>query len=215
MQKVILFDFDGTIADSVPGIYEIFNILAEKYNFTQIQEKDMDELRGEPVTALFKRYKVPLFKMPLLARDTKTLQMERMPFLKPIAGIKAALDVLQKEGYVLGILTSDGKENVESFLQRYKLEIFQYITSDSSLFGKDKVLHRFMKKYAIAKENLVYVGDEIRDVEACKKISVPVIAVTWGFNSKEGLQQYRPNYLIQKPGELVSVLSKHFKNHDK
>jgi phosphoglycolate phosphatase len=207
MKKIVLFDFDGTIADSVHSIFKIFNILAKKYSFTPIEEKDIDSLRGETVSSLFKRLHVPMYKLPLLAIDTKQLQSKEIPFIKPIDGIKKALDDLKSAGYTLGILTSNGKQNVEDFLKRNDLEVFEYITSDSSLFGKDTVINKFMKKNTVEKSQLIYIGDEIRDVEACKKISVDIIAVTWGFNSKEALQKFKPNYLIDSPSALLPIMN--------
>lgn len=207
MNKIILFDFDGTIADSVQTIFKIFNILAKKYSFTSIEEKDIEDLRGETVSSLFKRLHVPMYKLPLLAIDTKQLQSKEIPFIKPIEGIKDALDELKRAGYTLGILTSNGKENVEDFLKRNDLEVFEYITSDSSLFGKDKVIKKFMKKNSVENNQLIYVGDEIRDVEACKKVPVEVIAVTWGFNSKEALQKFKPDYIIDAPSALLPIMN--------
>lgn len=207
MRTIILFDFDGTIADSVYSIFKIVNILAEKYSFTSIHEKDMESYRNETVSNIFKKLHVPLYKLPLLAIDTKQLQSKEIPFIKPIAGIKEALTELKDAGYTLGILTSNGKENVEEFLKRNDLELFEYITSDSSLFGKDKVIKKFMKQNHVTNKEIVYVGDEIRDIEACNKVSVPVIAVTWGFNSKQALIKYKPTYTIDTPSELLPSIT--------
>lgn len=53
---------------------------------------------------------------------------------------------------------------------------------------------------------VIYVGDETRDVEAAKKVGVKVIAVTWGINSEKILRKQNPDYLIVKPKELIEVL---------
>jgi phosphoglycolate phosphatase len=110
---------------------------------------------------------------------------------------------LNKRGYRLGILTSNSSNNVKSFLRRNNLEYFDFIHSESNLFGKDKVL----KRLKVRLNNLVYVGDETRDVEAGKKCGVKVVAVTWGLSTKEPLFKSRPDWLISDPNELLTIFS--------
>jgi phosphoglycolate phosphatase len=208
MQKVILFDFDGTIADSFASMVKIINILADKYKFKPLDMHEIDDLRHETIQNLFKKLHVPFLKLPLLAKDTKALQMKEIPDIQPIDGIREALLELEKAGYTLGILTSNGRGNVTEFLKKNNLDVFTYFSFDSSLFGKDKVLKRFLKKHKLTNDQVIYVGDEIRDVEASIRAGITMIAVAWGFNSKEGLVKYSPDYLIEKPEELVQVLKK-------
>lgn len=208
MQKVILFDFDGTIADSFDGMITIINALAEKYHFKKLQGNEINSLRAENVTTLFKKLNVSLLKLPLLARDTKAMQQEQITMIKPINGVKEALIELQKAGFKLGILTSNGQENVQNFLKKNNIDVFTYFSFDSSLFGKDKMIKRFINKHKLDQDQVIYVGDEIRDIEASINAGITMIAVTWGFNSKEGLVKYQPDYLIEKPSDLIHVLKK-------
>ncbi len=55
-------------------------------------------------------------------------------------------------------------------------------------------------------EEVIYVGDETRDIEAAKKINSKVIAVSWGFNTKEALARHNPDFLIHQPSELLDVM---------
>lgn len=211
MQKVILFDFDGTIADSFDSMITIINILAEKYHFRKLQDHEINTLRAENVTTLFKKLNVSLLKLPLLARDTKAMQQKQISSIKPIKGITDALAELRNAGFQLGILTSNGQENVLDFLKKNNIDVFTYFSFDSSLFGKDKMIKRFMKKHKLERDQVIYVGDEIRDIEASINAGIKMIAVTWGFNSKEGLVKYQPDVLIEKPSELPFVLKSELK----
>jgi phosphoglycolate phosphatase-like HAD superfamily hydrolase len=68
----------------------------------------------------------------------------------------------------------------------------------------------------IAADEVIYVGDEIRDIEAAKRSKIPVISVTWGFNGTAILQQYQPDYLVHKPQEIIQLLvSEEIKNVDR
>ena len=56
----------------------------------------------------------------------------------------------------------------------------------------------------------VYVGDEVRDIVACRRIGMPIISVTWGFNSADFLASAGPNHLAQSPEELRQILETHY-----
>jgi phosphoglycolate phosphatase-like HAD superfamily hydrolase len=208
MNKILLFDFDGTIVDSIMSVFEVTNQLSEKYGFKKIEAKDIERLRGNSAKDILKELNISLFKIPFIGKDIKDNLRKKVVQLQPIKGLKEVLRELKEKGYILGILTSNGKENVEAFLKKQELEIFTYIYSDSSIFGKDKVLNSFLKKNNVAKEDVIYVGDEIRDIQACQKAHIPIIAVTWGFNTEAALKKYHPDFLIQEPKKLTKILSK-------
>ena len=110
--------------------------------------------------------------------------------------------------YSLSIVTSNTKEAVTEFLTKQQLNYFDHIYSDKSLFGKHVVLDNFIKKHSINRDEAIYIGDEIRDIEAAHKAHLKIIAVTWGFNSKAGLVKYHPDYLIDSPQELFATLNR-------
>jgi phosphoglycolate phosphatase-like HAD superfamily hydrolase len=208
MDKVLLFDFDGTIADSFESFLKIVPRISENYNLPTIPREELEKLRSEEPRTIIKRLNIPFFTIPLLARDMKKMQQHEIDSVKPFENLPTVLQTLKVKGYTLGILTSNGKENVERFLQNNNLPMFDAIYSDSSIFGKDVVLRNFLKKHNLLKENVRYIGDEIRDIQACQKVGIKMIAVTWGFNSKEGLINYHPDFLIDKPEELLQLLEK-------
>jgi phosphoglycolate phosphatase-like HAD superfamily hydrolase len=145
--------------------------------------------------------------MPFLLRKVREYLHQEILNLKTIPGIQDALVQLKHEGYCLGILTSNSEENVKLFLKKHGLQyLFTFIYSETSLFSKDKSIRKLMKKNNLSSEEIIYVGDETRDIEASKKIHIKVIAVTWGFNSGEVLAQHNPDFLIQQPSELIEVL---------
>lgn len=208
MNKIILFDFDGTLADSYENFLEIAGILIKKYNLPPTSREELEKLRTEDASTLIKHLKIPLYKIPFLARDMKKMQQEKIADIKPIKGIPEALHKLKKMGLSLGILTSNGKENVQRFITNNNIDIFSYIYSDSSLFGKDKMISKFIKQNNVDKENVTYIGDEIRDIRACQSVGIEIIAVSWGFNTHQGLEKFKPDFIINKPGELVTLLQK-------
>ena len=84
--------------------------------------------------------------------------------------------------------------------------VFHFISSKSKLSGKAKHLKSIMRTFSLEPEEILYVGDEIRDVKACKKVGIPIAAVTWGFNAKEALAETQPEYLFDTPQELLEFI---------
>lgn len=208
MNKVLLFDFDGTIADSFDNFLEIVETLSDKYNFPKIPLAEIEKSRSLDARTLVKRLKIPLYKIPFLAHDMKKMQKEKIAQLHPFRGLPEVLTSLKNKGYTLGIITSNAKENVKLFLKNNNIEVFDYINGDAGMFGKDKLISNFLKQNGISKSDALYIGDEIRDIHASQKAGVKIGAVTWGFNSKAGLSKANPDFLIDRPEELFELLNK-------
>jgi phosphoglycolate phosphatase-like HAD superfamily hydrolase len=71
------------------------------------------------------------------------------------------------------------------------------------------VFKKILRRYGIRKEEVLYVGDEIRDITATKNIGVDIASVDWGYNSREGLEEHKPEYLISEPEELLTICLNH------
>lgn len=206
-QKVIIFDFDGTIADTVDALVSIANRLASEFGYTQITPEQLTLLRSFSSREIIKYSGVSLIKIPFLVKKVKSELKSKIPELKPIPGIKEALIQLRQHNYKLGIITSNSRDNVTAFLQLNELDsLFDFINSGVTIFGKTTIINNVLKQKQFAPHAVIYVGDETRDIEASKKANIKVIAVTWGFNSSEILAKQNPDFLINHPTELLEVI---------
>jgi phosphoglycolate phosphatase len=208
MKKILVFDFDGTIADSFSEFKKIVNKLAEKHSFRKVTDTDIAQLREYDTKRLLKELKIPLWKVPFIARDGRSELHKIIEFVKPITGMKEELKKLHKAGVTLGILTSNSEKNVVTFLEKHDMELFDFIYTGSNIFGKDKIIKSMLREKKFATDDVLYVGDETRDIEAAKKAGIQVIAVSWGFISRKGLEKYKPDFLVDKPKELTELLVK-------
>lgn len=207
-KKHLIFDFDGTIADSLDLLIKIYNSICNKYNCLPVDISDKDELRKLKAQEILKRCKIAFLKIPFLLLKVKSKFRKKLSEVEIFAGMGDTLKELKKQGFILHILTSNSKENVNSFLRDNNLlDIFNSIYSNSSIFGKDKSLKKFLIKENINKEDCVYIGDETRDIEAVKKLNMSIVSVSWGFNSKEALVKLNPDIIIDKPKDLLRIFS--------
>ena len=196
----MVFDFDGTIADTFQKIKSIVNDLKKEEG----KEIDFEEIRDYGTIALIKKSGVPFWKLPKFIYRTMS-ELKNKGNIKLFPWTSKVFKKLSKD-YKLGILSSNSEGNIRSVLRKYKIEnLFEFVYSKSSLFGKHKTIKKMCKKYKIKSNEAIYVGDEDRDIIAAKKVKIKIIAVTWGFNSKKRLKEKNPDYLIENPRELLKI----------
>jgi phosphoglycolate phosphatase len=206
-QKVIIFDFDGTIADTVDALVTIANRLALEFGYVPINSQELVLLRNLTAREIIKYSGVSLFKIPFMVIKVKGELKHKIPELTPIEGINAALIELHNQGYHLGIITSNSQENVNQFLKFHNLDyLFDFIYSGVTIFGKSTIINNVLRQKQFKPEVVIYVGDETRDVESARKANIKVVAVSWGFNSSEALGKQNPDFLIHHPCELLAVI---------
>ncbi len=203
----LLFDFDGTIADSFKLGHAIINELSTKYGYTAVSEEELNNMRGLPVFAILKRLHLPFYKIPFFAHEVKISLNARLSELCPIAGIPEVLQKLKANNIPMALLTSNSIDNVIPFLDKFKMNVFDWFDCDVSLFNKSRHIHRQIIKRKLLDYKCIYIGDEVRDIKAAKECNIPIVSVSWGFQSKLQLSTYKPDNLIDTPSELLSLFS--------
>lgn len=204
-KKTIIFDFDGTLANIEPIFIEIFNALAPEFHFTPLSPEDLPILKQLGAREFLKQ-RLPLYFWQLwrLIRRGKEEYQKRMGMIQLFPGIVVAIEKLQANGYQIGIISSSASTVISELLHKFGLEVdFLY---QSTIFGKHRTIREALRKENLIIDTAIYIGDEVRDVQACHKVGLDVIAVTWGLNTKEALIQAGAE-TIDTPEELLSRFS--------
>lgn len=204
--SVIIFDFDGTIADTLSVVIKIANKFADHYGYNKIPLSDLPKLREKKPSAVLRHLGISIFKLPLVVRKIRFEMNKEIVNLKTVTDLRNTLLHIKENGFILGILTTNSRENVVEFLKKNDLEVFDFVYSGRAVFGKSRLLKKMMKEKNIPRKDLIYVGDEIRDVEAAKKARIKVIAVSWGYNTKTALQKSHPDHIVEKPEDLKDII---------
>ena len=182
--RVIIFDFDGTIADSYGAIVEIANLLSEEFGYKRVNREELSQLKRLSSREIIKQSEISIFKIPFLLKRVQEKLVQEIANIKAISGMGECLFELKYQGYQLGIITSNVKENVGAFLENNRWEsLFDFVYSGATIFGKHKVIKEFLNQNNFKSNEVIYVGDETRDIKAAKKSKIKVVAVSWGFNS--------------------------------
>lgn len=208
--QTIVFDFDGTIADTLEEGRQILNNLSDEYGFSKVEKEHIPALREMQLNELLKHLGISKLLVPVLITKGTRLLKERIANMSAIEGVKEIIPDIRASGVHCGILTSNSQENVDLFLEAHGLQkYFGFVSSTSKLTGKAKHLRSICRTFSCQPENLLYVGDEVRDIKACKRAGVPIISVSWGFNDKKVLAESAPNYIVDHPLELLSAIEDH------
>jgi phosphoglycolate phosphatase len=204
-KKAIIFDFDGTIADSMPVIMEVIGEMAGKNGLPVFSAEQIKKSKNFSVRQIIDQLKISKIRLLFSLRKGRKLFNKKISQVLPIPGIILALEVLKQRGYRLGILSSNSQASIKEFVQRNGINLFDFISTEKAFFGKGRILKKLVRKYGFEKSLVFYIGDETRDIEAAREAGIKIVAVSWGFNSQKLLAENHPDYLIQQPKELLDI----------
>ncbi len=213
MIKYIIFDFDGTIANTLPFSFQKFLEIAKLLQIDDLSEKQLiGEIRSKSYQELLRgHFRKAWLKIPFVIKTIKSMQVElekEMENIKFFPGIKKFLFYLKKNGYDLAIISSNRIENINKFIKYNKLNVFDYVHGKTDLFGKADSLKTYIKDFKLIKSEVIYIGDEIRDVEACHKVGIKMIGVSWGLHTEKALKKNGVDYIANKPMDIMKIISK-------
>lgn len=203
--KYVLFDFDGTLADTEQVNFEIFQKLSDQYNIRHISSNELSDIKKLNAIQLIDYLNIKKHKIPFMLRKGKKLLKNNIKSIELCKNnFEETLIELKNNGIKMAIVTTNSKTNVSIFLENHNINYFDYIIS-SSIFGKERKIIKFLKKDNINPNEVLYVGDEIRDINAAKNSGIKVASVTWGYNTIDSLLDYNPDYIINEPYELIKI----------
>ena len=215
MKKIttINFDFDGVIADTLSFTFKKILEIARFLKVEGLTERQIiNETRSKNLKELMQTgLNLEWFKLPFVPAMVKKMQVElgrQIDTIKIFPGVKSALIGLDKKGYRLAILSSNIKENIDKFIVNNKIEMFDFVYGKSNILGKADELADLIKTYRLNKSETIYIGDEIRDVEACKKNKIKIIAVSWGLHKEAALRRHGADFIAKKPGDILKIVDK-------
>lgn len=205
--RTVIFDFDGTLVDSLDVGFQVCNVVAPRFGLRTVDRAEADTFREMSTREVFEYLGVPLRKLPGLVRAVRTEMARLMPSVLVFDGIVACLSTLSERGVQLGVVSSNSRENVRACLHHNRvLDSFDFVHTALNLFGKHRALRHVLRTRALAAPDVVYVGDEGRDVEAAHRCDVVGVAVSWGSKSRAQLRQHHPDHIVDSPDELTRLL---------
>jgi phosphoglycolate phosphatase len=205
--KLIIFDFDGTLADTFPWFVNAINNVADTYRFKRIDNGDIDTIRGYSAKRVLKHLKIPFWKVPLIAKHMKTLMAKDTSKIELFTSVDLMLQQLSTNNVQIALVSSNSYDNISQILGFENLSLIDFHECSVSIFGKPSNLRRILIKSGVDRNEAIYIGDEIRDIEAANKVNMSSGAVSWGYNTIEKLKEKLPDEIFYAVNEIPIKLA--------
>lgn len=166
-----------------------------------------EDFRNMDIREIMRNLRISYFRLPFLLRKARRNVQNQILELSPIPNIEDVLLQLKKDKVTLGILTSNSMKNVVLYLKKHRINLFDFIYTANNVFGKNRHLKIILEKSGVDPKDVIYIGDELRDIEAAKKASIESVAVAWGYNHSSVLEKMCPTALCSSIPELVNVIN--------
>jgi phosphoglycolate phosphatase len=204
---LVVFDFDGTLADSLTWFRTALSDVIEKHGLTPICEERAEALRGMAPKAIMDELGIPAWKIPFIASDVRARAARNVDQIVLFDGIAELLCDLHASGTTITIVSSNGETAIRQVLGPELESRISHFACGAALFGKAAVFRKAIRKAGTSPARTLCIGDEVRDVEAAREAGCDCGAVSWGFATREILEASEPDHLFDNVSDIApSVL---------
>jgi phosphoglycolate phosphatase len=204
--KLVLFDFDGTLADSFNWFMGTVNTVADKYGFKRIETQELDTLRGLSSRQLIAHLGMPMWKVPMVAREMRQLAARNIADIPLFDGVGRLLAQMHACEIGMGVVTTNSRDNVLRVLGSENAERVRYFECGGSLFGKAARFRKILKRSGATPSEVLCVGDEIRDAHAAAEAGLDFAGVAWGYTRPDALRAHSVRPLFKDVEEMRRIL---------
>lgn len=207
--KTIIFDLDGTLADTLPLCIMAFKKSVEPYLQREIHAEEILSNFGPSEEGTFRKL-VPGFEEVCTKAYLEHYEDLHYLYPEPFSGIRNILELLKDKNIQLAMVTGKGPGSARISLEKLELASYFEILETGSPLGPDKVngIRRILKKLDADLSVSLYVGDALSDIKYCKEVGIPIASVAWATAvDREKLKALDPEYLFDTVEEFHDWIS--------
>ncbi|HHT39579.1 MAG: HAD-IA family hydrolase [Acholeplasmataceae bacterium] len=217
MKKLIIFDLDGTLLDTLTDITNSVNDTLKHYGKSLRTEEEIKYLLGFGPQHLIeksfdKSFSEEEFKEVYKFYDERYALNQNI-FTKPYSGIIELLNILKKD-YLLAVCSNKQDHLTKSLIKTVFPNLFSVVVGANPYQRKPnpEMPNYIMEKLNVTPKETLFIGDTSVDIKTALNAKIDVVAVLWGFRKKADLVAFNPNAFIKEPLELLELLKKRFNN---
>lgn len=201
--KSIIFDFDGTIADTLPIFVKGINALSPKFKYDPI--KDIEPFRKVGIREVL-RQELNLNYLQIIS-FVQNIRKHIREDLQNAQFFDGMLDVIKEleKHYHLAVISGNQADVIDTVLHKHGITSFDPIIGNTRL-KKQRYIKRFLKQFHYNKDQVIYIGDGLGDITSSQKVGIPVISVSRGFHHAEALKDKHPTFLATTPQDILKYI---------
>lgn len=216
MKKLVVFDLDGTLLNTIADLAHSTNNALKQNGFPQHEINEYNFFVGNGINKLFER------ALPENQRTEENVLKIRKDFIpyytlhntdfsKPYPGIPELLETLQNEGYKLAVASNKYQAATEKLIAHFFPKI-----NFVAVFGQREgikikpdptVVYEIISIANVKTEEVLYVGDSGVDMQTARNCGVTSVGVTWGFRPRTELKENNASYIVDRAEEIFPLLN--------
>jgi len=204
----VIFDFDGTLADSYQWFLSIFDEIAQRYSLPQLDQSELRQLRKVDIRQISRQFNIPLWKIVQIGSHLQKKMASQIDKVLLVEGMQAVLDELAAASVRMAVVTSNAEENVKQVLGPHNVSRFEAFETGVTLYGKKAKFDRVLKKLDVDPSSVLSVGDELRDMKSSHQAGIAFGAVSWGATELETFRAHKPDELFSHPADILNTVLK-------
>lgn len=217
MKKLVIFDLDGTLLNTISDLGRACNYALEKMNFATHPIQAYAYMVGNGVRNLMKKAQQDADEETIdkLLEYFKEYYNEHcLDTTKPYPGIIELLKTLEEKGVAIAVASNKYQEATDKIISG-ALPEFKFVAVEGQREGRHRkpdpsILFSILEKYPVSKSEVIYVGDSGVDIECAKRACVESIGVSWGFRSVGELKRANADFIVTQPREILDHLNDQF-----
>lgn len=217
MIKLVAFDLDGTIGDTIPMCISAFKKAVTPYTNHELTEKEIIQTFGLNEEGMIRQ--VITGDNWQEALDDFYDVYKKMHAIKcphPFEGIAKLIGELKKKSIVIALVTGKGKKSCIITLKQFNMEgCFDCIkTGSSERNRKAEHLNNLLVEYSLQPYEMVYIGDTVSDVMACQKIGIKCLSAVWATSDMDicEIKEHNKEHLFYSVESLRFFLTESFES---
>lgn len=213
--KLVIFDLDGTLLDSIEDLALSTNYALRKYGFPEHTRDKYRYFVGNGVTKLIER------ALPESLRTEETIEAVRAEFAAyydlhksdmtaPYSGIVELLDALQQRGVMLAVASNKMHEAtcamVDFYFPAHQFSVVLGQRQGVAIKPDAAIVNEILTRTGVTQDEVLYVGDSGVDMQTACNAGVPGVGVTWGFRTRLELEENGARFVVDRPVEILELL---------
>lgn len=214
MKRLAIFDFDGTLFDSIHDVLICFNKTLELYGFPTLTREELIPCLGGNIDEITSLVLAENSSPENVEKVKKTYLELYNPSKKeltvPFENAHDVLKKLQDKGILLAVNSNRLTYSLEELVGKHFSDI-DFVGIEGHNYGNPSKpdpygANRIIEKANVDASETVYIGDSITDIETAKNAGIDCILVKWGYAKKEDLENDYPSKIIDDINELVEII---------